>query len=300
VNTIKKLPIGPLYYEFSRHNEPRLRIESGETLLVESEDAFSGQIRSNEDRRDKTRIPLGNPQTGPIWVEGAEPGDALAVTIHEIRPLIGQCATRTSDPQQLSQWLGTDCPHGTHVCPIRDGLIHWSDSIAIPYAPMLGCIGTAPSGGVPTTGPAGPHGGNMDLVEVCPGNTIQLPVFVPGGLLYLGDAHAAMGHGELSASGLEMPAESKITVELLKNKRLTAPRIEGPTEIMTVATGCPMERAIATAYAQLILWLEQDFGWDRWKAYDLLTHVGTISVGYYAIGTVAAKIARHYAESQRR
>ena len=291
---MKKLPIGPLYYEFSRHNEPRLHITPGETVLVEAEDAFSGQIRTNDDRRDKAKKPYGNPQTGPIWIEGAEPGDALAVKIEEIVPSIGQCATRTSDPRQLAEWLGDDCPHGVHVCPIRDGQIYWSDDITIPYTPMLGCIGTAPDTGVPTTGPAGPHGGNMDIIETCPGNTVYLPVFVPGGYLYLGDAHAAMGHGELSASGLEMPSETKITVDLIKDRNLPGPRIESPTEIMTVATGCPMERSTAQAYAWLILWMEEEFGWDRWKAYDILTHVGQISVGYYQIGTVAAKIAKRY------
>ena len=171
---MKILPLGPLHYEFSRHNEPRLRITPGETVLVEAEDAFSGQIRTNADRRDKTKNPNSNPQTGPIWIEGAEPGDALAVKIEEIRPSIGQCATRTSDPRQLAEWLGDDCPHGVHVCPIRDGQIYWSDDITIPYTPMLGCIGTAPDSGVPTTGPAGPHGGNMDIIETCPGNTIYL------------------------------------------------------------------------------------------------------------------------------
>src|SRR5205809_1046974 len=77
---MKRIPLGPLYYEFSRHNEPRLRIEPGETLIVESEDAFSGQIRTNADRRDKTKKPYGNPQTGPIYIEGAQAGDALVVT----------------------------------------------------------------------------------------------------------------------------------------------------------------------------------------------------------------------------
>jgi amidase len=289
-----RLPLGALYYEFSRHNEPRLRIQAGESVIVESEDAFSGQIRTNADRRDKTKKPYGNPQTGPIFVEGAEPGDCLAVTIHEIKPSIGQCATRTSDPKQLAEWLGTECPHGTHVCPILGGKIWWSDSLAIPYAPMLGCIGTAPDTGVPTTFPAGPHGGNMDIVEVCPGNIVYLPVFVPGGYLYLGDAHAAMGHGELSASGLEMPAESTVTVNLLKGKKIPGPRIESPSEIMTVVSGCPMERSIAEASARLILWLESDYGWDRWRAYDLLTHAARISIGYYALGTVAMKIAKEY------
>jgi acetamidase/formamidase len=294
---MKRLSKGPLYYEFSRHNEPRLRIEPGETILVESEDAFSGQIRSNDDRRDRTKMPYSNPQTGPIWVEGAAPGDTLAVRIEEIRPSIGQCATRTGGAGLLGEWLGADCPHGTHVCPIRDGQIYWSDQVTIPYRPMLGCIGTAPEWGVPTTTPAGVHGGNMDIVEVCPGNTVYLPVFVPGAYLYLGDAHAAMGHGELSTSGLEMPAESVITVNLLRGRKIPGPRIESADEIMTVATGCPMERSIAQAYSWLILWMEGDYGWDRWRAYDLLTHVGTISIGYFAFGTVAAKIAKRYLSS---
>lgn len=291
---MKRLPLGPLCYEFSRHNEPRLRIQSGESVLVETEDAFSGQIRDSDDRRDKKLKPYGNPQTGPIWVEGAKAGDTLAVKIESIEPSIGQCATRTSDPHQLCEWLGDDCPHGTHVCPIRDGLIYWSDDLTIPYRPMLGCIGTAPDTGVPTTGPAGTHGGNMDIIETAPGNVVYLPVYVAGAYFYLGDAHAAMGHGELSASGLEMPSHTTITVDLIKHKTIPAPRIEAPDEIMTIATGCPMERSIAQAYAWLALWMEAEYGWNRWRAYDILTHAGKISVGYYAIGTVAAKIRNEY------
>jgi acetamidase/formamidase len=291
---MKRLPLGPLVYEFSRHIEPRARIEPGDSLVVETEDAFSGQIRTAADRRDKRTMPFSNPQSGPIFVNGAEPGDALAVTIHSITPTMGQCVTRTSDPNQLAQWLGDDCPHGVHVCPIRDGAIEWSPTLSIPYEPMLGCIGTAPAWGVPTTLPAGPHGGNMDIIETCPGNTIYLPVLVPGGYLYLGDAHAAMGHGELSASGLEMPAETVIQVDLVKHKPIPGPRIESPDEIMAIASGCPLERSTAQAMAQLILWMESDYGWNRWRAYDLLTHVARLSVGYYAIGTVAAKVEKRY------
>jgi acetamidase/formamidase len=293
-SAVKRLPLGPLYYEFSRHHSPRLRIDPGETIIVETEDAFSGQIRTDADRRDRTKIPYGNPLTGPIWVEGAEPGDALVVRIHDIRPTIGQCATRTGEARMLSEWLGVDCPHGVHVCPIKDGEIHWSENVRVPYAPMLGCLGVAPEMTVPGTYPAGLHGGNMDIIEVSPPNAVYLPVYVPGALLYVGDAHAAMGHGELSASGLEMPAESTLTIELVKSKRIPGPRIETPTHIATVATGCPMERSAAQAYAWLILWMEQEFGWDRWRAYDLLTHVGELSIGYYALGTVAAKIRKDY------
>ena len=288
------LPLRELIYEFSRHESPRVRIASGDEVLVESEDAFSGQIRTNADRRDKTTQPRSNPQTGPIFVEGAEPGDTLAVTILEINPLIGQCATRTGEARMLTEWLGSDCPHGAHVCPIRDGLIHWSEEVTIPYAPMLGCIGTAPAWGVPTTLPAGNHGGNLDLIEVRPGSVVYLPVYVPGGYLYLGDAHAAMGHGELSANGLEMPAASRIKVDLHKGRTIPGPRIESSLEVCAVATGAPMERAVAEAYSRLILWMEADYGWDRWRAFDLLTHVGQISVGYFAYGTVAAKVQKHY------
>ena len=291
---MKHLSIGPLYYEFSRHPDPRLRIDSGETVEVETEDALSGQIRTDNDRRDQSGGYSNNPLTGPIWVEGAEPGDALAIHIEKIEPLIGQCATRTANPGILTQWLGEACPHGTHVCPIRDGQIRWSDTITIPYRPMFGCIGTAPDTGSPTTTPAGPHGGNMDIIETCPGNTVYLPVFVEGACLYVGDAHAAMGHGELSATGLEMPARSVIRVDLVEQKKLPGPRIESPTQIMTIATERPMERSIAQAFGWLILWMEAEYGWNRWKAYDLLTHVAELSIGYYDIGTVAAKVDKGY------
>ncbi|MCX7420237.1 MAG: acetamidase/formamidase family protein [Planctomycetia bacterium] len=291
---MKHLTAKPLSYEFTRLREPRVRIQSGETLIVETEDALSGQIRKAGDRRDRTTMPFSNPQTGPIYVEGAEPGDSLAVTIHEIKPILNQCATYTGNPKQLCEWLGTDCPQNAHVMPIRDGLIYFSDEITIPYTPMLGCLGTAPDIGSPTALPAGPYGGNMDIIEVCPGNTISLPVFVTGGFLYLGDAHAAMGHGELSATGLEMPAETRLTVNLIKGKKLLSPRIESPTEIMTVVSGCPMERSAAEAFARLILWMEEDYGWNRWQSYDLLTHVARMSIGYYGIGTIAAKVEKRY------
>jgi amidase len=288
------IPVGPLVYEFSRHNEPRATVSPGEWFTVDSEDAFSGQIRTNDDRRDKTKVPKSNPLTGPIRIEGAQPGDSLAVTIASIEPTLGQCVTRTGQAGMLSEWLGSDCPHGVHVCPIRDRFIEWSPDVKIPYQPMLGCLGTAPEWGVPTTMPSGNHGGNLDIIEVAPGNTIHLPVYVPGGFLYLGDAHAAMGHGELSASGLEMPAQTKLKVDVMKGKTIPGPRIETPDELIAIATGAPTERAIAEASSRLILWLEADYGLNRWLGYDLLTHVARYSVGWFAMGTIGVKIAKQF------
>ena len=89
----------------------------------------------------------------------------------------------TGFPKLLVEWLGSDVPHGAHICPIRDGHVVWKEDVLIPYEPMLGCIGTSPDWGVPSTLPAGPHGGNLDLVEVCPGSTIYVPVSVAGACL---------------------------------------------------------------------------------------------------------------------
>ena len=286
------VPAEPLLYEFRNDLEPRARVSVGEVFTVESEDALSGQIRAPGDQRNKQRQPKSNPVVGPIWVEGARAGDTLLVEILEIQPRDGQCATYTGHPRRLAEWLGDNPPPGGHVCKIEDGRIWWSDQISIPYQPMLGCIAAAPNWGVPTTLPAGPYGGNMDLVEVAPGSVVHLPVTVEGAMLYLGDAHAAMGHGELSATGLEMPAITRLKVELKSQTGLDHVRIETAAELCAVATGSPMEHSIAEAYAKLILWMEQDHDWDRWLAYDLLTHVGRISVGYYGIGTVAAKVGK--------
>ena len=294
---MKGLKLGKLYYEISRHNPPALTIAPGETVSVETEDAFSGQVRKEEDRRDTRKLPYGNPQSGPIYIDGAEKGDTLAVHIEKIEARIGQAATRMGGTAGLGDYLGVDVPHGTRICPIRDGKVWWSDRLAVPYAPMIGTIGTAPEMGVPTTGPAGPHGGNMDIKEVTEGNTVYLPAYVPGALLHLGDAHAAQGDGELCTTAFEMPATIVIKVDMIKGKTIPRPRIRSPQEIMTVATGTPMERSVARAYADLILWMEEEYGVPRWDGFNLCTQVGSISVGYFAIGTVATKIRTEYVEA---
>ena len=294
---MKALKLGKLYYEISRHNPPALTIAPGETVSIETEDAFSGQIRREGDRRDRETMPYSNPQSGPIYVDGAERNDTLAVHIEQIEARLGQAATRTGVPQVIGEFLGLDPPLGTRICPVRDGKVWWSENVGIPYTPMIGTIGCAPEMGVPTTSPAGDYGGNIDIKDVTQGNTIFLPVYVPGALLHLGDVHAAQGDGELCQTGLEMPATVTITIDLIKGRSIPRPRIRSSEEIMAVATGTPMERSVARAYADLIIWMEEDYGISRWDGYNLCTHVGTTSIGYFAIGTVAAKIRMEYVEA---
>jgi len=292
---MKEIKLGTLYYEISRHNPPALTIESGETVKVETEDTFNGLVREEGDHRDLEKKPYGNPQSGPIYVEGAEKGDALAVSIDKIEPRTGQAANdMTWARLGIGEFLGLDIPVNTRIAPIRDGKVWWSPTVALPYRPMIGTIGCAPEMGAATTGPAGDYGGNMDLKEVTEGNTLYLPVYVQGALLHLGDAHAIQGEGELCGTAMEMPATITVKIDLVKGKTIQRPRIRSHDEIMTVATGRPMERSVNQAYADLILWMEEEFGVPRWDGLSLCTMVGEVSVGWQGIGTVATKIKLEY------
>ena len=164
-----ELPLGKLLYEIDRREPPLLEIDSGDEVVVETEDAFTGQIRQPGDRRDRKAMPRSNPVSGPIFVNGAGPGDALRIDIRAIEPLIGQCSTYLWPYDYLQAGLGGEPEDQTRICPIEDGQIRWSESLSIPYEPMIGVIATAPDWGVPTTAPPGDHGGNLDLKEVGPG-----------------------------------------------------------------------------------------------------------------------------------
>lgn len=293
-----------LLYSLGPFYEPRLRIESGETLLVETEDAFWGQIRNPQDRRDTKATPYANPVCGPIYVEGAERGDTLAVEIGQIRPTRGQGATRISswwsylsEPASTAyrEFLSTNIPHGTRICPIRNGKVFFDKDRALPYEPMIGTIGTAPEFESISSEKPGPHGGNMDLPDVTCGNTLYLPVNVKGAYLYLGDAHATQGDGEICGTAIEMPAEIEATVRVIQGKRIDWPRIESQDWIAGVAcsgAGIPLEEAVRVAFVELIRWLESDFGFDRWDAYQLCTQTAKVRLGN--LWTIAAKIPKKY------
>jgi amidase len=124
-------------------------VKPGETIAVETEDAFIGMIKNPGDWKDNTKIPRGNPVTGPIFVEGAEKGDTLVVEIKSIKPIAGQGATRVAgllilggNAGAITQFLKPDLPRKVWICPVRDGHVYWQD-LALPYEPMIGTIGTA-------------------------------------------------------------------------------------------------------------------------------------------------------------
>jgi len=300
-----------LKYILSPDDEPVASIAPGETVILETEDACSGQIRKKGDIRDRNKIPNANPVVGPIYIEGAKKGDSLAVLIEDIEPLIGQGITYLSEFNEnyiasvpIFKFMKVSLPHEAKICPIKNGLVYFSDEISIPYQPMVGTIGVAPfleAESISSSVLPDRHGGNMDIPEVAPGSTIFLPVYHDGGLLYAGDVHAVQGDGEITGTAIEMPSRTRIKVDLVKRKTVNWPRIETEAKMLSVITasaGRTIEDAIRTAYLELTLWMEEKYGLDRFEGLMLCGQVGKVRIGN--MWSVAAGIEKKYAGAIRK
>jgi acetamidase/formamidase len=198
------------YREFASTTEPVLHISPGDTIHTTTIDAAG----TNE--KGVARAPAGNPLTGPFYVNGATPGDTIAVHLTRLRlnrewavstdrlskpAMTSELAARAKDLGQIVRWR-LNIPGGMAM---RENAPDNLAQYAVPLKPMLGCLGLAPTATdhVPDSGEFGSWGGNLDFNEIVEGSTMYLPVNVPGGLLYIGDGHAAQGDGELNGSGLE-------------------------------------------------------------------------------------------------
>ena len=302
---MKKLTLkdqGNLCYTISALNQPRLHVKPGEVIAIETQDAFSGQIRNSNDRRDLIKMPYTNPQSGPIFIDGAQPGDTLAVHVRDIQPLTGQGATRLvshwysdrADSDSLLKLLNLELPHGTRICKIENQTVHVG-TFSLRYKPMLGTIATASPMETVLTNFPGPNGGNMDITEVTIGATLYLPVSVEGGLLHLGDAHAVQGEGELSGAAVEMPSLTTIKVDLIKQHPIAWPRIENKHDIFVITATQPgrtLEDAIRLAFLELTFWIEEEYSIKRWTAYELLTMAAKVRLGNF--WTVAVGLPKEY------
>jgi amidase len=279
-----------IQYAFDRHPPAVLRVAPGEAFEVETEDSRTGLTRTPETTTPEFVKSLrskgsyyGNPVTGPVWIEGAAPGDVLAVRIHSM-----ECDTLGYFGYwpflyHLQDWFSEPV---TRLVEIRDGAVSHvmqtktgPHAVRIPTRPMAGCIGTAPDLEVPTTAQAGRFGGNLDVPEVCPGSVVYLPVSVPGGYLYVGDCHPYQGDGELS--GCEMRSLIRLSVEVRKGWQMgqSCVRIETMTHLVTVGVGSPSEAAQWQAIRDMIVWLEERHGWSKDDARTLLALTGDVRPG---------------------
>ena len=221
----------PTHSVWDRALQPRLRIEPGDEVEIECVDASGGQVWPNMTvgeylAIDRTRI---HALSGPIWIEGAEPGDVLQIDV---------LATRHSG------WGWSSVIDGLGFLKDRfrePYLFHWqldgesTRSLApavVPVRPFLGVMGVARAeDGAFRTRPPGPFGGNLDVRELCAGSRLYLPVFVPGALFSCGDGHAAQGDGEVCINGIECPLDVTLSFRLHKQQPLSGPIVESSESV---------------------------------------------------------------------
>jgi acetamidase/formamidase len=282
-------------------HEPALRVASGDTIRSWSVDS-GGYDRNGEQIADG-----GNPQSGPVHVEGAEPGDTLRVRFDSLRPnrtrgVSGPLvAPNVVDPDFVPKlgerdgedWWTLDLEHWTaRLEDPPQGLESLGD---VPLEPMLGCFGVAPPGGMAiSTATSWVHGGNMDYRGFREGVTIDFPVFVEGALLHFGDGHALQGDGEIVGTGIEVSMDVELTVEVLKGKTIEWPRADDGTFVLAVGNARPLDQAVQHATTELLRLLEQDFGLGYRAGSTLLGQCIRYEIGnvYDPAYTVVAKVEK--------
>src|SRR5437660_1593840 len=266
-------------YAFDWRDEPLVRMKPGESVEIETYDASTGYFKSAADkaipgkRPGFDRVPpLANPIGGPVFVEGAQRGDVLVVTIDDILvdsyswiaigPRRGPLGESTRWPELSADYTTkvfkhSPGPSGT----TRDGTLHFSDKLAWPITPFIGTLGVAPDREVTTSlDGQGEWGGNLDSRDVCPGNKIYLPIHHPGALFYLGDVHASQGDTEFTGTAAETQATGRLSMELVKGKRVPWMRIEKPDSLVAINANRPLEVAVESATVLLMDWLISDYG----------------------------------------
>ncbi|MEC4176122.1 acetamidase/formamidase family protein [Adlercreutzia sp. R7] len=244
-------------YAFSADAEPAMTVPSGTTVRVRTKDCFGNQVQSADDELDEIDWDRINPATGPIFVEEAQPGGALKVTIEAIE-LDAQTASCTGKDEgvcgdRLDAW-------STKICAIEDDHLVWDDGLSIPLAPMIGVIGVAPAGAPVNCGTPGSHGGNMDNTAIGAGATLYFPVAVPGALFGLGDMHAVMGDGEVSVSGAEVAGWATVTLTAMPDLAVPNPLIETATHFGIIVSGDSLDAAADAAVHQMVDVLHEGTG----------------------------------------
>jgi acetamidase/formamidase len=307
-------------YAFDWRDEPLLRVESGETFEIETWDASTGYFRSSEDkavpaqRPGFDRVPpLVNPIGGPVWIEGAERGDTLAVTIDDIE--VGDYSWTAIGPRrgplgESTRWPELSAGYTTKIFrhtpgpggSTRDGLLHFNERLSWPITPFVGTLGVAPDREVTTSMDGqGEWGGNLDIRDAAPGNRLYLPVFHAGARFYLGDVHAGQGDTEFTGTAAETTASVRVRLEVLKGKTIPWMRIEKPESIIAVYAYRPLEIAVETATVHLMDWLITEYGFSPTDAYCLVSVCPDFRINVYQMcrmgklnPVVGAEIPKRY------
>lgn len=257
----------------SREIPPAAWCESGERVRFITMDAMGDQfVDDNNPIIDESKA--GNPSTGPLYVKGAEPGDMLKVTVEAID--LPNIMSMTTAPG--AGVFGDEIPElKRKLYSVENGLVHFNDKLSFPVRPMLGVIGVAPMEGIIETSYPGEHGGNMDCKEIIQGSVLYLPVFCPGGLLFVGDVHALMGDGEVCICGAETAAQVVLKVELVK-KSYGGLVLLNEDKVMTIATAPTLDQASVQATKAMRRLLEKELGMEFHESCHVLSLVGDVRI----------------------
>jgi acetamidase/formamidase len=283
---VKYDPGDKLYFTYCYAHPPAARVKPGDSVITStrdaSNDAFSPSDRTVAEKIDLSKV---NPQTGPFYVEGAEPGDTLVIHIDSIEPnrdwgwgasipgfglLAPEYKTAMvtpTAPDRLFVWR-FDKNRKVATLDMPNSKI---GKVEVPLRPFFGTIGTAPAGKecISSLNP-GPHGANMDFNQVVAGVTMQFPVFEPGALFMLGDGHAAQGDGEIDGAAIETSFNLKFSVDLIKGKKIDWPHLINDNEIMSIGSARPLIDALRLACVDMVNWLVSDYGFEKYEAVQLL------------------------------
>ena len=297
------------HHSFSAAHPVLLRVRPGDTIVTKTVDSAGFDYENV--RRTKTH---GNPLTGPFYIEGAEPGDALVVRLDRIalnRP--HGYTGRSVGVKDLPENLQAPMPDPDTVVKGYNYLVPWvidlthntvrpKDSrpdFSFPARPMLGCIGVAPKGDYsPRSGPAGYWGGNIDYNWIREGTTVLLPVFHPGGLLFFGDGHALQGDGEAIGSGLETSLDVTVTVSLRKKAGLTSPRAETPDFLISIGSqpDATLYQTLDIALLDMLRWLIEEKAMKPAEAHLLIGAAASLDLVTLG-GSTAVRVPRRAVRS---
>lgn len=296
---------GVFHYTIGPYSEPVLHIKPGDRVIVDTRDAFDGKIQTEQDLPSaKLRVPFLNPQNGPIMIEGAEKGDVVAVYIESMLPrganprgtccLIPRFGALTGT--DFTAMLNDPLPEITRKIDLDEQGVYWSRRVTLPYRPHIGTLSLSPEIDSINSLTPDSHGGNMDVPDMGPGSITYLPVRSPGARLFIGDAHACQGDGEVCGTAVEYASRTTIHVDLIKSWEIDWPRLETEEQIMVIGSARPLEDATRIAYSELVLWMAKEYGYDKWDAYMMLSQCGKVRLGNFVDPkySVAAGVEKKY------
>jgi amidase len=252
-------------YQFTPNLQKALTVEPPATVIFETLDALGGQVKSEKDVLTSLDFSRVNPATGPVFINGAQPGETLAVTIKRIEvPESGVIVTGKD-----MGVLGTEfTSYATKILRIEKGFVLFNN-LKLPVSSMVGVIGVAPDRGVYETGTAHRHGGNMDTKEITENATVYLPIFQQGAFLALGDVHAVMGDGEVCVSACEIAARVTVEIAVIEDVKIPWPIVENELGLSLIVSLPSIEEALKEATHQAVQFLAERLKISVEEAYML-------------------------------